>query len=223
MFTKQDISFLHQTKQKFLKELLEHIPKHLYDHFSSRIKNNASIKQKLTRKYQENEYLHTNYILDSQNNIKDALQYNVTPYFAVDYLCDIIGIRIVTQYVSNIYDIVNIIKQHYKIKEECDYIAQPKDSGYRSYHIVISIPVDIKKFPYADELMVEIQIRTLGMDFWASLEHSLVYDKQKNNNPKDDNLSLVHNELLNYAKDIFSIDLKIQALQHITEHHPGKD
>lgn len=197
MFTKSDISFLHQTKQKFLKPLFQILTNTNYDHFRSRVKSNSSIEHKLILK-----------------------GYEPTPYNAVDYLTDIIGIRIITQYINDIYDIVHIIKQNYHIKEECDYIANPKSSGYRSYHLVINIPVDIEKFPYTDNLNIEIQIRTLGMDFWASLEHSLVYDKIKNpNTTTGDNMSLVHNELLNYAESIFSIDMRIQALQHITEHN----
>lgn len=195
MFTRQDITFLHQTKQKFLKQLLGYIDKNLYDHFSCRIKTNESITNKLQQK-----------------------GYEPKPWCATDYLSDIIGIRIVTQYLSDIYHIVNIIRKEYNIKEECDYIANPKESGYRSYHIIINIPVNIEKFPYTDNIDVEIQIRTMGMDFFASLEHSLVYTRQKSPDMQN-NLSLVHHELHNYAEAIFSIDMRIQALQHITQEH----
>ena len=134
--------------------------------------------------------------------------------------CIIIGIRIVTHYIHEVYTVVNLLKQEFDIQEECDYIAKPKASGYRSYHLILRVPVSKTSipFPYGDHMTVEVQIRTMGMDFWASLEHSLVYDRTKTAGTLvPDSLSLVHNELLNYADNIFSIDMRIQALQHLTE------
>lgn len=199
MFSKQEISVLHTTKRKFLKSLLTTLDNTNYDHYSSRIKTNDSIKNKLIRK-----------------------QLKANPVNAVVNLTDIIGIRIVTQYIRDVYDVVRKIRENYTIKEECDYIANPKPSGYRSFHMVITVPIVNNNFtfPYSDTIDVEIQIRTMGMDFWASLEHSVVYDKKKTTRNYDENsMSLIHNELVNYAEDIFSIDMRIQALQHLTEHN----
>lgn len=201
MFTNAEFSVLHDTKRRFMNSLKTELKNSEYDHYTSRIKTNKSIQNKLIRKGVENP----------------------TAQDAVIYLQDLIGVRIVTQYINDIYDIVDIIKANYKVIEEIDYITTPKSSGYRSYHIVIDFPIpehDHNAFKYCKSIPIELQIRTMGMDFWASLEHSVIYDKTKNMQLKhsDNRVELVNKELLRYAEDIFSIDMRIQALQHITEH-----
>jgi putative GTP pyrophosphokinase len=88
---------------------------------------------------------------------------------------DIAGLRVVCQFVEDIYTIVSLLhsRSDFTIIEEKDYIANKKDSGYRSYHIIIEYPVETihgKKI-----ILAEIQIRTLAMNFWATNEHSLNY------------------------------------------------
>ncbi|WP_343250300.1 (p)ppGpp synthetase [Diplocloster hominis] len=94
---------------------------------------------------------------------------------AKDYLTDIAGIRVICFYVQDVYTIVNILKKQMDIImiKEKDYIADPKKNGYRSYHLVLGVTVyhaEGKQY-----YPVEIQIRTLAMDFWASMEHQLCY------------------------------------------------
>ena len=93
---------------------------------------------------------------------------------------DIAGIRIICQFVEDIYKVVEIIhnRTDMRIKSEKDYISHEKDSGYRSYHMIVYYTVESVKGP--KELQVEIQIRTLAMDFWATIEHSLQYKYKKN-------------------------------------------
>ena len=93
---------------------------------------------------------------------------------------DIAGIRIICQFVEDIYKVVDIIKHRsdMKVKAEKDYINHIKESGYRSYHIIVSYHVESLHGP--KELPVEIQIRTLAMNFWATIEHSLQYKYKKN-------------------------------------------
>lgn len=88
---------------------------------------------------------------------------------------DIAGVRIICQFVEDIYRVVEMIRgrSDIKILKEKDYIAVPKNTGYRSYHLIVSYEVNTLKGP--KELKVEIQIRTLAMDFWATIEHSLHY------------------------------------------------
>ena len=88
---------------------------------------------------------------------------------------DIAGIRIMCQFVEDIYAIVDIIKQRtdMRIVNEKDYIKNSKNSGYRSYHVIIMYPINTVDGPR--ELQCEIQIRTLAMNFWATIEHSLKY------------------------------------------------
>ena len=93
---------------------------------------------------------------------------------------DIAGIRIICQFVEDIYKVVDIIRNRtdMRIKGEKDYITHPKESGYRSYHIIIYYDVETSKG--RRELQAEIQIRTLAMNFWATIEHSLQYKYKKN-------------------------------------------
>jgi putative GTP pyrophosphokinase len=90
---------------------------------------------------------------------------------------DIAGIRIMCQFVEDIYKVVQIIHQRdgkdLKIVYEKDYVKNKKDSGYRSYHIIIKYPVQTKDGEV--EILAEVQIRTLAMNFWATVEHSLNY------------------------------------------------
>lgn len=88
---------------------------------------------------------------------------------------DIAGIRIMCQFVEDIYTIVDIIKKRTDMRViiEKDYINNSKDSGYRSYHVIIMYPINTISGP--KEVQCEIQIRTLAMNFWATIEHSLKY------------------------------------------------
>jgi len=93
---------------------------------------------------------------------------------------DIAGIRIICQFVEDIYKVVEIIhgRTDMRVKGEKDYIRNIKDSGYRSYHLTVYYTVESVKGP--KEILVEIQIRTLAMNFWATIEHSLQYKYKKN-------------------------------------------
>lgn len=90
-------------------------------------------------------------------------------------LTDIAGVRVICPYISDIYTIKDVLLKQpdLKLLEEKDYIANPKPSGYRSLHIVIQVPVYLSQAVH--HVNVEIQLRTIAMDFWASLEHELRY------------------------------------------------
>ena len=93
---------------------------------------------------------------------------------------DIAGIRIMCQFVEDIYKVVDIIKQRkdMEIVQEKDYIKNVKPSGYRSYHLIVRY--DVETMEGTKNISVEIQIRTLAMNFWATIEHSLQYKYRKN-------------------------------------------
>lgn len=97
-----------------------------------------------------------------------------------DNLYDIAGIRIICQFVEDIDVVVELIRKRtdMKVLSERDYITRMKDSGYQSYHVIIEYTVQTLKG--AKTIPVEIQIRTLAMNFWAIIEHSLQYKYQKN-------------------------------------------
>lgn len=91
---------------------------------------------------------------------------------------DIAGLRIMCQFVEDIYAVVDLLRQRsdMTILEERDYVTNVKPSGYRSYHIVIEYPVQL--VTGEKKILAEIQVRTLAMNFWATIEHSLNYKYQ---------------------------------------------
>ncbi len=122
------------------------------EHITSRIKTPQSIAKKL------------------RHNDKELTVENI-----VKYVNDVAGIRIICSFTSDIYRIADLITKQNDIKvlKIKDYIIQPKENGYTSYHMIVSIPVFLSD--QTVETKVEIQIRTIAMDFWASLEHKIYY------------------------------------------------
>ena len=103
---------------------------------------------------------------------------------ARDHLTDIAGIRIICYFESDVYHVVEQIKRYTDMicMRESDYIANPKPNGYMSYHIILGVPVyhtDSKEY-----YPVEVQIRTLTMDLWASMEHRIIYKSSNVNMEK---------------------------------------
>ena len=121
-------------------------------------------------------------------------------------LNDIAGVRVICPYISDIYTVRNILLKHpdIKLKEEKDYIKNPKQSGYRSLHIVIEIPVYLSDS--VCDVKVEIQLRTIAMDFWASLEHELHY-KTTTNVPES-----IRRELFRVAETIAMTDREMEEI-----------
>ena len=94
---------------------------------------------------------------------------------AEEHLQDIAGVRIICNYIDDIYRLADLItrQQDIELVEQVDYIRQPKPNGYRSLHLVVLVPVFLSS--HMELVPVEVQIRTIAMDFWASLEHQLRY------------------------------------------------
>ena len=127
---------------------------------------------------------------------------------AKDHLRDIAGIRVICYFIDDIYNLVNALKRQSELIfiREKDYIQNPKPNGYRSFHMILNVPVYMangKEFA-----PVEIQIRTIAMDFWASLEHQLHYKSIGN---QDVSASLT-DELKQCAETIAETDLKMQDM-----------
>lgn len=121
-------------------------------------------------------------------------------------LTDIAGIRVICSYVDDIYLIAELLcdQPDVELVRAYDYIRRPKINGYRSLHMVITVPVHLSDG--AHRVPVEIQIRTIAMDFWASLEHDLRY-KSKTDIPKD-----VAKELRECSDSISDLDSRMQAI-----------
>lgn len=108
---------------------------------------------------------------------------DVTTQEMKEHIHDIAGVRIICSFISDIYNVAEVLKQHkdLKIVKVKDYIKHPKPNGYRSLHLIIEIPVYLTN--RVEYVKAEIQIRTIAMDFWASLEHKIYY-KLNNEVPK---------------------------------------
>ncbi|MEE0886576.1 MAG: GTP pyrophosphokinase family protein [Treponema sp.] len=121
-------------------------------------------------------------------------------------LQDIAGVRVICPYISDIYNVKDILLKQPDIKlvEQKDYIENPKASGYRSLHLVVEIPVYLSQTEH--RVKVEIQLRTIAMDFWASLEHELKY---KNEQKIPDS---VRRELFRVAETIAMTDREMEEI-----------
>ena len=106
--------------------------------------------------------------------------YEVTIENMMECLSDIAGIRIICSFTSDIYQIAGMIAAQgdVTVLHVKDYIKNPKPNGYKSYHMVVTVPVYLTDGPV--ETKVEIQIRSVAMDFWASLEHKIAYKFEGN-------------------------------------------
>ncbi len=152
----------------------------LIDHIDTRIKEPKSIVKKMEKKKYDKTYLNL-----------------------IEKINDIAGIRIVCTLKDDIFFIRDLVKQipDIHIIKEKDYVTNPKESGYSSYHMIVEVPVKLtQKTIY---VKCEIQIRTLAMDFWASFEHKVKYKTKNDVNPK------MSKELVSCAKMINKFDTKM--------------
>lgn len=167
-----------------------------------------SIRKEYRRK---NEYSPIEFVTGRVKEVSSILEkankYNI-PISRVEYeLEDIAGIRIMCQFVDDIYKVIEILRSRkdMEILYEKDYISNVKISGYRSYHIVIKYPVNMAEGEKI--ILAEFQIRTLAMNFWATIEHSLNY-KYKKNVPPD-----IQKKLKNAADAAFNLDEEMLTIK----------
>ncbi len=160
-------------------------------------------------KHDHNPIHHMEYRLKSVNSILGKLEkrgLEVSLDSIVTNLTDIAGVRVICNYVSDVYKIADLLIKQSDIKliAKKDYIKHPKENGYRSLHLVVEVPIFLAE--KVQPTTVEIQIRTIAMDFWASLEHHLRY-KADNEVPNG-----VRDELIECAKTISNLDYKMQGI-----------
>lgn len=110
--------------------------------------------------------------------VNKAYQKNIPDNSLEQEIQDLAGLRIMCQFTDDITTVINLLRQRndFKIVEERDYITHKKPSGYRSYHLVIEYPVQV--LDGEKKILVEVQVRTLAMNFWATIEHSMNYKYQ---------------------------------------------
>ena len=160
-------------------------------------------------KHDHNPIHHMEYRLKSVKSILGKLEkrgLEVSLESIVINLTDIAGVRVICNYVSDVYKIADLLIKQSDIKliKKKDYIKHPKENGYRSLHLVVEIPILLAE--KVQPIPVEIQIRNIAMDFWASLEHHLRY-KADNEVPDG-----VRDELIDCAKTISHLDYKMQGI-----------
>lgn len=160
-------------------------------------------------KHDHNPIHHMEYRLKSVRSILGKLVkrgLEVSLESIVINLTDIAGVRVICNYVSDVYKIADMLIKQSDIKliKKKDYIKHPKNNGYRSLHLVVEVPIFLAE--KVQPIPVEIQIRTIAMDFWASLEHHLRY-KADNEVPDG-----VRDELIECAKTISNLDYKMQGI-----------
>lgn len=137
----------------------------------------------------------------------------VTADSALQNLRDAAGVRLVCPFVQNIDQTVRLIRRipGIQILTEKDYIRSPKPNGYRSYHMILSLPLRFLEKAPEHPIWLEVQLRTIAMDCWASIEHQLKY-KQDIAEP-----SLIIRELKRCADEIASTDLSLQTIRELME------
>ena len=186
LFYKKHYDDIRRTEQCLLKKIQEtlqpineHRNANIAEHITSRIKTPGStIEKLLLAGYEPNE----------EN--------------AVNVLSDVVGIRLVVHFIGDIYTIRNLIVNNsdYQIVKEKDYVRNAKETGYRGYHIIIDAEIDGFK------IRAEIQIRTIAMDCWASLEHLIRYKKVIKNT------ELIDMELRKCSDDLMSADIAMEQI-----------
>lgn len=152
---------------------------HLYESAAETVKTQLNIyDSEFSMKFQRNPIHGIESRIKSPQSIVEKLKRKGHPLSAKSaqqHLMDIAGIRVVCYYVDDIYAIAEMLslREDIRVLKVKDYIIHPKPSGYRSYHMIIMVPVYLSTS--RREVPVEIQIRTIAMDFWAALEHQLHY------------------------------------------------
>ena len=172
------------TKLEILNDEFQHVHKYNpIEHIKSRIKTSDRIVRKLKKH-------------DCESTIETMVR----------YVNDIAGVRIICSFTTDVYRIAQMLERQrdLNIIDVKDYIQYPKSSGYKSYHMIVSVPIYLSERRV--EAKVEIQIRTVAMDFWASLEHKINY-KFDVNVPDH-----IKDELLECAKMVSELDEKMLSL-----------
>ena len=188
---------LEQVRSRFCDELeqlnrrvKEETGEGIYEHLISRVKSEESMREKCARR-----------------------DLPATAHSALREIFDSVGIRVITRFIDDIYEILDYMRQlpDVEIVTEKDYIRHSKPNGYRSYHVILKYRV-----PFADvdgddpgAYYVEVQLRTIAMDSWASLEHQLKYKKDIKNQ------KLIVSELKRCADELAGCDLSMQTIRNL--------
>lgn len=183
---------------------------HLYESAIKGMKTKLEIlDSEFKTKYDYNPIHHIEDRLKSPQSILEKLQRKGLPFTceaAKSSLHDIAGVRVICNYIEDIYTVAGLLEMQddVKIVRRKDYIEHPKSNGYRSLHLVTQIPVYLSD--RKEMVNVEVQIRTIAMDFWASLEHELKYKTDTEVSAE------LAQQLKECAETIAATDMKMQNI-----------
>lgn len=190
---------------------------------------NAGIKEIKTKleildtefstRYEYNPIHHVESRLKSPRSILEKLQRRNLPVSLNAIrknIFDVAGVRVICNYIDDVYRVADLLigQNDIKLVSRRDYIKEPKENGYRSLHLVVEVPIYLAKGPY--NVTVEVQIRTIAMDFWASLEHKLRY---KNDLEVSEEL---RRRLQICAEAIAEVDVEMQEINQELRSAPNK-
>ncbi len=210
--------------ENLVREVFENSEEHgkfLREYLSLQTQYNAAIKEVTTKleilddefhfSYEHNPIHNIETRLKSPKSILEKLKKYGVPYTiesVEENIKDLAGVRVVCNYIDDIYTIASLLTSQGDITLEIakDYIKNPKPNGYRSLHLIVKVPVFLSKG--VKNIPVEVQIRTIAMDFWASLEHDLRY-KGGDAATKD-----IVKRLTTCAESIAEIDLEMQDIHN---------
>ena len=210
--------------EKRMQQMSEEFQRMVDDFFAIQCRYSAAMKEVETKleilddefqmKHRRNPIHHIESRLKSIQSMMHKLKrknYAVSMQSAVDNLMDIAGIRVICSYVQDVYTVARLLttQDDVQLIDTRDYIRQPKANGYRSLHLIMAVPVFLQEGRVM--VPVEVQLRTIAMDFWASLEHDLRY-KSSSNVPEDVSL-----ELQQVSRDIAELDQKMQSIHERIE------
>ena len=205
--------------EKRMQEMGEALHRMMDEFFSIQCRYSAAMKEVQTKleilddefqmKHRRNPIHHIESRLKSIQSIMGKLKrknFSLSMQSAVENLKDIAGIRVICSYVEDVYTVARLLttQDDVKLVGMRDYIKNPKPNGYRSLHLIVEIPVFLQEGRIM--VPVEVQIRTIAMDFWASLEHNLRY-KAAGHVPED-----ICQELYEVGQDIAALDVKMQSI-----------
>ena len=183
---------------------------HLYDAAIREIRTKLEIlDREFNIRYASNPIHHIDSRLKSPRSIIEKLQRKGWPTSiesAEEHLQDIAGVRIICNYIDDIYRLANMLirQQDLELVKQKDYIRNPKPNGYRSLHLVLRVPVFLSS--HTELVPVEVQIRTIAMDFWASLEHQLRYKSDV------ETTAALKDRLQRCAEQSAALDVEMQSI-----------
>ena len=196
---------------------------HLYDSAINVVKTQLNIlNNEFNMRFQRNPIHSIESRIKTPQSIIGKLQrkgFAVSPESAREHLQDIAGVRVICCYIDDIYALADLLTVHkdFHLVKTKDYIKNPKPGGYRSLHLIVSVPIFLQDGKR--NMTVEVQLRTIAMDFWASLEHKLRYKKDI----PADKAKYLEDEMLACAQISAGLDMRMQNVRDVIAENAKPD